>query len=89
MLNRLSGQSLLGRELEADELQLEPVYGRAAQSSALTVQQVTIGRLAVEESRDFVDEPPEHGLELQLAGDDLRRAQKRRLLLKPSVVLIE
>ena len=48
----------------------------AAERPAHRVEQVAIGRFAVEQPRHLVDEPLEHGLELELARDDLRGAQQ-------------
>ena len=65
------------------------MHGGAAQRSTLAVEQVAVGRLAPEQPGDLVDEPLENGLELELAGDDLCRAQERRLLQQTLPVLFE
>ena len=59
---------------------LQPVDGGAAEQSALAVEQVAVGRLTPEQAGNLVDEPLEDRLQLELAGDNLRRAQQRGLL---------
>ena len=61
----------------------------AAQDSALPVEQVAVGGLAIEQPRDLVDEPLEHRLELELARDDLGRTQECRLLQQPPSIFFE
>ena len=87
--DRPARKSPVGRELEADELRLQPVHGGASQRPVLAVEQVAVGCLALEQAGDFVDEPLDHSLELELTGHDLRRAQKRRLLQQTLPVLVE
>ena len=89
MPDRPPGETLIGRELEADQLVLETVHRGAAQRSPLAIEQVAVRGLAPQQAGDLVDEPLKHGLELELAGDDLRRAQERRLLQQTLPVLIE
>ena len=74
--DRLPCETAVGGELEADELRREAVHRGAAERPAHRVEQVAIGRFAVEQPRHLVDEPLEHGLELELARDDLRGAQQ-------------
>ena len=73
----------LGRELELDELRVEPVDGCAAEHRALGVVEVAVGRIGVEQLRHLDDESLEHGLQPQLARHDLGRLEQRRLLLEP------
>jgi hypothetical protein len=48
VFDRLAGEAAVGGELETDELRSEPVHGGAAQRPAHRVEQVAIGRFAVE-----------------------------------------
>src|SRR5204862_328260 len=57
--------------------------------SALPVEQVAVGGLAIEQPGDLVDEPLEHRLELELARDDLGRTQERRLLQQAPPIFFE
>src|SRR5262249_56594696 len=88
-LDRLTGEAALGGELEPDELRREPVHGGTAEYPAHRVEQVAVGRFAVEQARHLVAKPLEHGLELELARDNLRGVQERRLLAQPPTVLLE
>ena len=61
----------------------------AAQHAALAVVEIAVGGIRLEELRDLVDEPLEHRLDLELAAQDLRGAQQRRLLPETLAVLGE
>ena len=65
------------------------MHGSAAQHAALAVVEVAVGCVGLEQLGDLVDEPLEHRADLELAAQDLRRAQQRRLLPEPLAVLGE
>ena len=84
-----TGEPATRRELELQQRRVEPVDRGAAQNLALLVQQVTVGRVGVEQLRHLDDEPLQHGLQPQLAGDDLGRLQQGLLLFEPLRVLLQ
>ena len=77
------------RELEADEVRVEPVDGGAAEERVVRVVEVAVGRVRVEQLRHLVHEPLEDGLEPELARHDLGRLEERRLLFEALRVLVE
>ncbi len=80
---------MLGGKLELHQLVIEPVDGRAPKHRALGVVEVAIGGVGVEQLGHLDDEPLEHGLEPQLARDDLGGGEQCRLLLESLLVLLE
>ena len=88
-MDRKRGESSVDGELEADELLGQAVDRRTAQHAALLVEQEAVGRVGVQELCDLVGEPLQHALELEVAGQHLRRAQERALLADPLAVLLE
>ena len=87
--DRPAGEPLLRRELETDDLLREAVHGRAAEDPALCVEQVAVDRLRAQELGHLVDEPLQHGVQLELARHDLRRFEQRALLAQATLVLGE
>ncbi len=85
--DRRGRYALLGRELEADERRVEAVHRGAAKDVALAVEEVAVGGVGLEQLRHLLDEQAQHRLELELAGDDLRREEQRGLLLEAAAVL--
>ena len=61
----------------------------AAEDAALGVVQVEVCRVDGQERRDFVHQPLQHALELELCGDGLRGPQQPALLAQPLVVLLQ
>ena len=71
LADREAGKPLRRRELEADERRLEPVHGGATQRASLSVEEVAVRRICLEELRDLVDEPLEHGGQIELTAQYL------------------
>ena len=87
--NRTPSEPAVARELEPDQLRLEPVDGGAAEDAALRVEQVAVRGLAAQQRGDLVDEALEDSVQLELARQHLPRAQEGRLLLEATLVLLE
>ena len=66
-----------GENSNPTSARVEAVHRGAAKHAALGVEQVAVGRVGVEQLGHLLDEPLEHGLELELARHDLRRVQQR------------
>ena len=79
----------LCRKLELEKLGIEPVHGCTAKEGSVGVVEVAVGRVGIEELGHLDDEPLEHGLEPQLAGDDLGGLEERRLVVESLRVLHE
>ena len=84
--DRLGGDALFGRELEADELLGQSVHGCAAQRAPAGVVQVEIGRIETEQRGELVHESPEDRVELELRRHVLSRAEEA--LLKAELLLV-
>ena len=80
---------VIGGKLERHQLVIEPVDGCAPQHRVLVVVEVAVGGVRVEQLGHLDDEPLEHGLEPQLARDDLGGIEQCRLLLESLLVLLE
>ena len=78
---------LPGRELAPDGVRVEPVRGGAAQAAPVGVEEVAVGGIGVEQRGSLLDEHLEHGLDVQLAGDDLGRVEQRALPFEAELVL--
>src|SRR5581483_11425138 len=66
MRNRVS-VALSPRELETDQALVEAVDRGAAQHAALAIEQVAVGGVGVKQRRQFLDEPAQQRVELELA----------------------
>ena len=86
--NRAGGETAVERELEAHELCRKAVDGGAAEHRARLVIEVAVGRVGVEQLCDLVGEALQHAAQLEVAGQDLGRAEQRALLADPLPVLL-
>ena len=65
------------------------MHGGAAERAALLVEEVAVRGVCLEKRRDLVDEPLEHGAQVELAAQHLRGPQERSLLAELLLVLRE